>query len=351
MAELYVPPGGNERAFTSETLYSWMEHTEPIWRSFHYFDKAGEALSNFPTFDDTVTLDALAKALAALGSANRLRESGAYGKAERVLKAAAAAADDEPHLPLRHHLHVMCSLEHAWLSYRTGDLDATERWLASADAIATNGALLRLRGQMLNLRSLVRRSRGLYSASLDDLRHAARLFIAEGDLFHLFAVYHNLACLIAAEAGEDSDSSRRCAMFRQALSYSQRNEAYCRHYGIGRNSVLNKLLQVGLHRELGNANLALQAAGDAERLALDSQNFPDAMRAHRHRVSILLERQLLPEAKQMHAATVTTLRSAEIRRQFGRIYEEELARHIASSLAAGGEKPYHKGRSHRISKD
>ncbi len=334
LAELYAPLGSNEGSFTNESLYSWLERTEPIWRSFHYFDKVGEALSSFPTFDDTVTPDPLARALASIGSAKRMREVGEFEEARQALEVAAVAAHHELHLPLRQHLQVMCALEHAWLSYRTGDLDAAERWLASADAIATSGALLRLRGQMLNLRSLVRRSRGLYSASLDDLHQAARLFIAEGDLFHLFAIYHNLACLIAAEAAEDPDSSRRSDMFRQALTYSQRNEAYCHHYGIGHNSVLNRLLQVGLHRELGNTNLALQAAGDAERLALDSQNFPDAMRAHRHRVSILMERQQLSEAKEVHAATLRTLRGAVVRKQFRRIYEEQLALRMASSLQA-----------------
>lgn len=336
LAEMYAPIDSNDRTLTGESLYSWLEQTEPIWRSFHYFDKAGEALSSVPAVDDTVTLDPLALALASIGSAKRMRELGAFGEAKQALAAAATAAESEPNLPLRQHLQVMCSLEHAWLSYRAADLDAAERWLASADAIATSGALLRLRGQMLNLRSLVNRSRGLYSASLDDLRHAARLFIAEGDLFHLFAIYHNLACLIAAEAGELSNSTRRSAMFRQALSYSQRNEAYCRHYGIGHNSVLNKLLQVGLHRELGDPNLALQVASEAEQLALDSQNFPDAMRAHRHRVAILLEGRLLREAKEVHDATVNALDDADLRTRFRRIYEEEWALRVAASLPANG---------------
>lgn len=335
LAALFAPLASTEKAMTSDALYSWLERTEPIWRSFHYFDKAGEALSSFPTFDDNANLDPLAKALAAICSAKRLRELGEYDKAERELDVAAGAAEDEPHLPLRQYLQVMCALEHAWLRYRTGDLDGAERWLACTDAVATSAAPLRLRGQMLNLRSLVRRSRRLYSASLDDLRQAARLFVAEGDLLHLFAVYHNLACLIAAEAGEDPDSSRRIAMFRQALSYSQRNEAYCRHYDIGRNTVLNKLLQVGLHRELGSTHLALQVAGEAERMALDSQNFPDAMKAHRHRVSILLERQQSHEAKELHDATVNGLRGADLRRQFGMIYQEELAKRMASNLHGG----------------
>lgn len=336
LAEMYAPLDSNDKALTGESLYSWLEHTEPIWRSFHYFDKAGEALSNVPTFDDTVTLDPLALALASIGSAKRMRELGAYGKAKQALAAASTAANGEPNVPVRQHLQVMCSLEHAWLSYRAADLDAAERWLASADAIATSGALLRLRGQMLNLRSLVNRSRRRYPASLDDLRHAARLFVVEGDLFHLFAVYHNLACLIAAEAGEPSNSTRRSAMFRQALTYSQRNEAYCRHYGIGHNSVLNKLLQVGLHRELGEPHRALQIAVEAERLALECQNFPDARRAHRHRVAILLEGRLLREAKEMHEATVNALGDADLRRQFRRIYEEEWAQPVAPSLPADG---------------
>jgi hypothetical protein len=339
LAELYAPLWSSGGAFTSESLYSWLERTEPIWRSFYYFDKAGEALSSLPTLDDTVTVDPLAKALASVGTARRLRELGEYGKAQQALAEAATAADEEPNLPIRQHLQVMCSLERAWLSYRTADLDAAERWLSSADATATCGALLRLRGRVLNLRSLVRRARGLYSASLDDLRHAARLFVAEGDLFHLFAVYHNLACLIAAEAGEDSDASRRTAMFRQALSYSQRNEAYCRQYGIGHNSVLNKLLQVGLHRELGNTNLALQVAADAERLALESQNFPDAVRAHRHRVAILLEGRPARKAKEAHDSTVSVLHDADLRDQFRRVYEEELARRLASSLPADEAAP------------
>ena len=51
LAELHPPLGSDERTFTNESLYSWLERTEPIWRSFHYFDKVGEALSSFPTFD------------------------------------------------------------------------------------------------------------------------------------------------------------------------------------------------------------------------------------------------------------------------------------------------------------
>ncbi len=211
-----------------------------------------------------------------------------------------------------------------------GQLEVAERRLAAVDAIAASGSLLRLRGQALNLRSLIKRSRRLYTAALEDLRHAARLFVVEGDLYHLFAVYHNLACLIAAEAAEVVDESRRSTMFRLALLYSKRNEAYCRQYGIGHNSVLNKLLQVGLHRELGHWTVALHQAAEAERLALDSQNYPDAMKAHRHRVSILLEQQLLREGKEMHKATVATLRGSKLRRSFGRIYEDE-AQQVAPS--------------------
>jgi hypothetical protein len=255
-----------------------------------------------------------------------LRELGASNEAKRSLELAASAARNERFIPLRQQLQALCGLQHAWLNYRLGDLDSAERWLAAADAVALNTPQLKLRGQGLNLRSLVKRSRGLYAAALNDLWHAARLFLVEGDLFHLFAVYHNLACLITAQAERLSDSSRRSAMFRQALNYSQRNEAYCRRYGIGRNSVLNKLLQVGLHRELGNTRLALLVAADAEQLALDSQNFPDAMKAHRHRVSILLERQLLSDAKQAHKTTMSDIRDPELKKICAKIYDEEWAR-------------------------
>lgn len=327
LTELSEPVDG--KVTSIEFLYSWLERSEPVWRSFHYFDKPGEALSSLPTLDDTISRDPLVKALASIGSARRLRELGAYVKAKRALDVADSAARDEPYLPVRQQLHALCALQRAWLNYRTGHLDAAERWLASADLIASNTAQLKLRGQGLSLRSLVRRSRGLYAAALNDLWHAARLFVVEGDLFQLFAVYHNLACLIAAEAEEHPDSSRRDVMFRQALVYSQRNEAYCRRYGIGGNSVLNKLLQVGLHRVLGDSRLALRVAGDAERMALDAQNFPDAMKAHRHRVSLLLEQQLLHEAKEAHEATRTALRDPGLKRQFAKIYDEELARQIA----------------------
>ena len=63
---------------------------------------------------------------------------------------------------------------------------------------------------------------------------------------------------------------------------------------------------------------------------MDSQNYPDAMKAHRHRVSILLEQQLLREGKEMHKATVATLRGSKLRRSFGRIYEDE-AQQVAPS--------------------
>lgn len=331
-----IAPANDAMNRTSESLYAWLEGTEPVWRSFHYFDKPGEALSSLPAVDDSISRDPLVRALLHIGSAKRLREVGAYRKAKQALELASHAAREEPHLSVREHLQALCMLQHAWLTYRGGNLDETERCLANADMIATSRTHLKLRAQCFSLRSLVRRSKRLYSAALEDLWHAARLFVVEGDLFQLFAVYHNLACLIAAEAAEQPDASRRRGMFRQALTYSQRNEVYCRQYGIGHNSVLNKLLQVGLHRELGEPDLALQVAGDAERLALDSQNFPDAMKAHRHRLSLLLERQLLREAKQAHEATVDALRDSELKRQCARIYEEELARLSVSSAPASG---------------
>lgn len=235
---------------TGEALYSWLEYSEPVWRAGHYFDKPGEALSNLPSTDGATTHEPLVKALAFIASAKRLREMGSFVGARKTVESAATAAADEPLLPVRQHLQALCELQHAWLDYRQGDLDSAERRIASTDTIASHGALLKLRGQMLNLRSLIRRSRRRYRDSLDDLRHAARLFVLDGDLFHLFAVYHNLACLVAAEASDISDRSARDAMYRLALRYSQRNEAYCRRYGVGHNSVLNKLLQIGLHREL-----------------------------------------------------------------------------------------------------
>jgi len=346
LASLSAPIAHPDVGSTSESLFAWLERSEPVWRSLHYFDKPGEALSNLPTPDDAALRDPLIKALAGIASAKRLRELGAYGRSKRALEVAASASRKEKHLPVRQHLLAQCSLHHAWLSYRRGDLGATERCLASVDAIATSGALLRLRGQVLNLRSLVKRSRGLYGAALDDLRHAARLFVADGDLFHLLAVYHNLACLMAANASEVSDVSERCAMWRLALSYSQRNEAYCRRYEVGQNSVLNKLLQVGLHRALGQAGLAQRIACEAERLALESQNFPDALKAHRHRIAILLEGQQVREAREAMNATVNALRDPVLKRQFARIYEEELAR-ASTRLPGDGLKPMNRPRSRR----
>lgn len=317
-------PVAAETESTSETLYSWLEDTEPIWRSFHYFDKPGEALTSLPTIGEAAATEPLTAALAHIAAAKRLRDVGDYDKAQRTLRAALAAARREPQWLVRQYLEATCSLGHAWVDYRTGDLDAADRWLASVDSIASNGALLRLRGQMLNLRSLVRRSRRQYALALDDLRQAARLFLVEGDLFHLFAVYHNLACLVAAEAADSRDEVRRSAMYRRALGYSERNEKYCRRYDIGRNSVLNKLLQVSLHRKLGQHDHALRIATDAERMSLESQNFPDALRAHRHRLAMLLARQPLSDVERIHEATLTTIGSRRLREMFRASYVQEL---------------------------
>ncbi len=115
-------------------------------------------------------------------------------------------------------------------------------------------------------------------------------------------------------------------MLRQALAYSKKNEAYCRQYGLGRNSVLNRLLQVGLHRMLGHASTALRVATEAERLALESQNFPDAMKAHRHRIAVLLEGGQARAAKETSDATVKALGSPRLRRMFAGIYANESSR-------------------------
>lgn len=332
MLERYCAPGlAGDGAKTSEALYSWLEDTEPIWRSQYYFDKPGEALSSLPRVTPAALSEPLTVAMAALAAAKRLREIGAFSGARRTLGAAAAAARKEPQWPVRQYLEASCALSHAWLDYRTGDLEAAERRLSAVDATTANGSLLRLRGQMLNLRSLVRRSRRQFSRALQDLHEAARLFVVEGDLMHLFAVYHNLACLIATEAEESTDESLKNAMYRRALDYSERNETYCRRYGIGRNSVLNKLLQVSLQRHLGRSDSALRIATAAEQMALESQNIPDALRAHRHRLSILFMRGSASEARAVHEATVSTLDDDLLREKFRRCYIDELRR---STLAA-----------------
>lgn len=347
LKEVRLTLARSEDVCSSDALFSWLERSEPIWRSFYYYDKPGEALSSIPVLDPSLVDDFLVRSIACIGVAKRLRDVGAYRRARRAVDEAIAAAGSVPNVAFRQYLKASATLELAWLNYRMGRLDDAERELNAADASATGSALFRLRGQLLNLRSLIMRSRGRYAAALEDLGQAARLFFVEGDLFHLFAVYHNLACLIAAEAEEDADPARRSSMFRRALSYSKRNEAYCRRYGIGHNSVLHKLLQVGIHRQLGNVSLALRVAADAERAALDSQNFPDAMQAHRHRISLLLDGRLSTEAKEVHGTTLAALRDSQLKRQFAKIYDAELSRQIPSRLAASTPKAGRPGRSRR----
>lgn len=223
-------------------------------------------------------------ALCHIVGAKRLREmGGSRPRARQSMRGKPqTAAKAETNVVTRRYLEASAALQLAWLHYRQGDLDSAERAVNTADAEATGSALFRLRGQLLNLRSLIMRAQGRYHAALDDLGHAARLFFAEGDLFHLFAVYHNLACLLAAEAAVEEDMPRRKAMYRQALLISRRNEAYCKQYGIGQNSVVNKLLQVALLRKLGDAANAFRVAESAERKALETQNFPELFSAHRH---------------------------------------------------------------------
>jgi hypothetical protein len=311
---------------TAESLFSWLEQSEPVWRSMHFFDKPGEALSNLPALDAVTGHDPLVAALAYIVRGKRLRELGANDDARRAVEQAALAARNEPYRPLRQHLQALCALEHGWRNYRRGDLDATERALAAADDLATSGAHLKLRGRALSLRSLVRRSQGLYTAALEDLWHIARLFMVEGDLLQLFAVYHNLACLVAAQAEHASDHAQQRAMFRQALNYSRRNEVYCGKYGIGHNSVMNKLLQVGLHRRLGQPAAASRIALEAEQLALESQNFPEALKAHRHRLALLLEGQHKRAAREACQAIRKALPNSKLRSAATRIYADELAR-------------------------
>lgn len=316
-------PLARERAVASgEELFSWLERTEPIWRSLWYYDKPGELMSNTPALDGTLAADALVGALCHIVGAKRLREMGEYDRARQSIAEAQTAAKAETNVVTRRYLEASAALQLAWLHYRQGDLDSAERAVNTADAEATGSALFRLRGQLLNLRSLIMRAQGRYHAALDDLGHAARLFFAEGDLFHLFAVYHNLACLLAAEAAVEEDMPRRKAMYRQALLISRRNEAYCKQYGIGQNSVVNKLLQVALLRKLGDAANAFRVAESAERKALETQNFPELFSAHRHLLEILVAQGHLREAESASATTVAALSSPAQRRQATRLYRE-----------------------------
>ncbi|BCS34411.1 hypothetical protein TBR22_A36380 [Luteitalea sp. TBR-22] len=325
LARRFEVANATRTASSAEDVYGWMESAEPVWRTMHYHDKPGEALSNVPPVDAVPASDPLLTAMALLLTAKRLRDTGALDLAERTAHEAEEAAANIPP-PIVHSLRGQATLQRAWVAYRRGHLDDAERLVSTVMATASDFGFLRLQGQALNLRSLIWRTRGMYPDSLRDLLHAARLFVVEGDLQHLFAVYHNLACVVSVEAMAETDDSRRRARLRVALAYSQRHESYCHRYAIGRNSVLNKLLQIGLLRQLGERDAALRLADDAEAVALESQNFPDAQTAHRHRLAILLESSRRDEAAAVHAETLGAIESPAVRRQFARIYREERAR-------------------------
>ncbi|MGD9905476.1 MAG: hypothetical protein AB7U83_18560 [Vicinamibacterales bacterium] len=311
---------------TAESLYRWLEAAEPIWRANYFLDKPGEALSNLPVLGALAEPDTLVSALADLAAARRLRETGSYRGAEHFIARAEAELQSEANIPLRQFLLGMSALQRAWICYRRRELDATERWLSAADALVVGDAVFGLRGQLLGLRSLVERSRGNLADAMRALSEAARLFLAHGDVFHLIATYHNAACIVAAEAELQSGAGRREAMFRTALRYSERNESYCRRYSIGQNSVLNKLLQVGLHKALGDFERALRVASDAEMKALESQNYPEALQAHRHRLAIHFELRQPSDARRLHETSCDCLSDPIWRERFARAFAEELQR-------------------------
>lgn len=318
------PMGATSATDDPSRLFCWLEDAEPVWRHLHYFDKPGEAMSNLPLLQGASVTDPLLRNLALLSTAKRLREEGRYGSAARVLRAAEDAARQEAQVPVRDQLLGMCAVQRAWLAYRRGDLNGAERWLGVAERCSLSGGGLKLRGPMLNLRSLVRRARGRLESALQDLREAARMSILDGDLFHLFAVYHNLACLVSVQADGEPDPDRRRSLYELALTYSQRNHAYCHRYGVGQNSVLHMLLQVGLHRRLGQLDDALRIADEAEHLAIDTQNYPDALKAHQHKVSIWTQTGRSHIARRENAALVSSMGDSRLRRRFASVLVENL---------------------------
>jgi tetratricopeptide (TPR) repeat protein len=315
---------GHRAASTSKTapgLFQWLEDAEPVWRAAHTFDKPGEALSNSTDAEFASNrVDPIVETQASISRARRLRELGDYPGADAAIARAREAGARESRLDIRAHLVATCHLHEGWLRYREKRLKDAEHAVAVGLATIDGHAHLRVRGQLLTLRSLLYRSHRQYDEALADLWAASRLFFVEVDLHNLLSVYHNLSVLLSERASEEAHGDARRALLLLAIQCGKRSDDYCRQYHVGQNSVISKLQLASLYSKLDDGVHATRYAHEAFALSIENGNRPESVMAYNHLARLLQAKGQFAEAERLLALLLESLGNDPVRAEVERRY-------------------------------
>jgi tetratricopeptide (TPR) repeat protein len=321
--------GTPELASTIDLL-NWLEAVEPIWRGWHSFDKKKVALSESPSNmillpgrfalggAQVIDVGAAASTLGHIDQARRLREMGATRKVHLSLESALQTAEKEVDPQIRMSLRAASLLQKGWLFYSRGKIPRAWTSLQAVFDLLKGDGHLRIRAQALSLRSLMLRQKGDFRGALDDVRLAARCWLVEMDLYHLFSVFHNLGCLLAEQAEEEADPTRQLHLREEAIRSCQRSFDYCREYSVGLNSVLPKIQIANLKTKIGSLEDAKRYADEAFEYAMSKGNLPEARLAHYQRIKVRMVGHQWGEAQRVHTESLRATPSPRMREDLSR---------------------------------
>jgi tetratricopeptide (TPR) repeat protein len=306
-------------------LFEWLESAKPAWRSASRFDRPKERLGDSMEGSiDHGRLEPIVSAMIFLQHARRYRDLRKRHLARQsIARAYESVLKIRASHPARASLEASCHLQKAWLEYCWEDYELAELGVFNA-LKALGGRDLRVLGQILSLRSIIKRTRRQYHEALEDLRMASECWLAEADLYNLFSVYHNLGALVEQQAEDEQDQVQRIQLLGQAIEYYRKSCVYCFDNGVGQNTIVTRMKLASLYGRVGNFKDAMEQSDVGYKEAFKKENWAEAAWAHSHVIRLLLWKEMYPDAEARQMEFMNNVSSSEILSAVDDLYTEML---------------------------
>ncbi len=229
-----------------------LEGAERLWRRAFLFDKAEEILSFNLDLDEPVHgAGPMFATIELIDRTRRLRDLGNFESAHAAIETALATAEKETNNHLRSNLRASCHFQKGWLLRKEKRYQEAEGALQKALDALEGGGHLRVLGQILSLRALLRARVGRFEEAFHDLQVAGDYWLIEGDLYNLFSVYHNVGYILIKQADAAGNASLREKVLRDAIFCCSKSDTYCRQFKVAQNSVISLIQLAALHTRVG----------------------------------------------------------------------------------------------------
>lgn len=317
---------------TPQRFARWLAISEAVWRSVYLWDKEGENLTR--TLNAAAISDEFGpvpRVVACIDLAKRMRDAGGYDTAADASSTALRLVRkiDNPHL--RTYFEATCHLQNGWTAYRRDKVPEAERFVQRGFEVLDGSGQghLRVRGQLLTVRSLIRRRQNRYELALQDLWSSAECAFVDSDWLTLMSTYQNLSYLAEELADKSTAPQEREDLIEFALQCSDRNSQLRRQLGLGFNTVVTDIHRAHLLGRMGRYDQAIDVAEQAFESARKTRNWPNVEDAHFEMVSLRLASGDVPAAEELHSKFLDSHCSTKAERRRATLRYEELRRGMA----------------------